>query len=178
MCPTSASSSVKTSSMKIAGFLPPSSRVTGTKLWAAATATERPTSGLPVNSRWSQRIVGEPLTKFDPTVDDGHVVWVEGLGHDLRHECAGRRRELRHLDHHAVAGREVVGKGAKRHVEGEVPGHDDPHDTLGLPGHHRLAGAHQQPLDRTTLGLHPVLDLLGRSRRASHRPGHLDQVGL
>ena len=40
---------------KIAGDLPPSSSVTGTRLSAAASATRRPTVVEPVKNRWSQR---------------------------------------------------------------------------------------------------------------------------
>ena len=53
----------------MAGHLPPSSSVTGTRFSAAALATSRPIAGLPVYSRWSQRRVGNSFARVRPPTE-------------------------------------------------------------------------------------------------------------
>ena len=134
------------SSVRIAGHLPPSSSVTGTRFSAAALAIWRPRraarcrAGGPSARREGPRQLDAADHHIDP-------VAIERRANHLAQELAAGRRVLRGLDHDAVARRQHLDQRADREVEGEVPGHDVADDALGLGLHVRPAGTEQRRID-------------------------------
>ena len=70
-------------------------------------------------------------------------------------QLAGARRELRHLDHHPVAGGERRGHGRNGEEQRVIPGHDDADHTQRLHQDARAAGAEPER-GRLALRLHPA----------------------
>ncbi len=109
--------------------------------------------------------------------EDRDLVFGKTFGQHLRQQLGRARRQLRHLDHHAVAGGQRGDQRAHRQVQREVPRADDADHALGLvvDAH---AVAQEQQLGGTLARLHPAAQRMQRMVDLEHRAQHFGELGL
>ena len=164
---------------RITGLLPPSSRVSGVRLSAAAFITWRAIDGRAGEDQVVERQARERLADLRPAGDHRDLFLGEGAAEHARHQRRGGRRVLRRLDHRPVAGRQDAGQRREGEVDREVPRADHAHHALGLEAHLGLGAeeAEQRRRRLAPLRLHPLLQVgLGVLQRAD-RAGDVGEGG-
>ena len=111
---------------------------------------------------------GEDVRVDQFLADHRHQVFAEDLAEQRLEHRVGRRRHLRHLDHHAVACGQRGDQRAHRQVDREVPRHDHADHALGLV-QDLHAVAEEQQLGRALAGFHPALQVRDRVVGFEHR---------
>ena len=118
----------------------------------------------------------ERLRQREPADDDVDAIAIERRADHVAQQLGTRGREVRRLDHDAVAGRKHLDQRTDRQIEREVPRDDVADHALGLRLNVGATGPEDGRVGLAWLGRHPCRQVLGHVTGAPGDPEDLDQV--